>query len=53
MRNDEELLRLTLKHVIKEKKEHDKKFNQVSDDITSLKNCMRENRKDMDLIRNK
>lgn len=53
MSNGEKLVRVAVKRLMKEKKQHDKKFNQVSNDIATTKERMLENRKKMDLIRSK
>lgn len=53
MLNNEKLVRVAVKRLVKEKKQHDEKFNQISNDITTTKERMRKNRKKMDLIQNK
>lgn len=50
MLNNEKLVRVAVKRLIKEKKQHDEKFNQVSNDITTTKERMSENRKNFDIL---
>lgn len=53
MSNTEKFVRVAIKRILKEKKQHDKKITQVSNDIATTKERMLENREKMDLIRNK
>lgn len=53
MSKDDKFVRVAVKQIIHEKRQHDKKFEQVSKDISDAKKRLDERERRFDLIRNK